>query len=68
MLFFLPIDVQGELKGVWVVALNFVHPLRAALRLHASPSLGEGEVGLPPLRFAKGDALSVAMRRGMHEI
>ncbi len=25
------------------VALNFVHPLRAALRLHASPSLGEGE-------------------------
>ena len=33
---------------------------------HASPSRGEGEVGLPPLRFAKGDALSVAMRRGMH--
>ena len=24
--------------------MNFVHPLRAALRLHASPSLGEGEV------------------------
>ena len=28
----------------WFVALNFVHPLRAALRLHASPSLREGEV------------------------
>ena len=26
------------------VALNFVHPLRAALRLHASPSRSEGEV------------------------
>ena len=25
------------------IALNFVHPLRAALRLHASPSLREGE-------------------------
>ncbi len=36
---------KGELKGVLVVALNFVHPLRA---LHASPSLGEGEVFPPP--------------------
>ncbi len=46
-----------------VAALNFEHPLRAALRLPASPSRGEGEVG-PPLRFAKGDACEA--RRGMH--
>ncbi len=48
-----------------VAALNFEHPLRAALRLPASPSRDEGEVW-PPLRFAKGDALSAARRRGMH--
>ena len=35
-----------------MVAVNFMHPLRAALRLHASPSLGEGEVWF--LRFKPG--------------
>ena len=36
----------------------FVHPLRAALRLHASPSLGEGEVFLLPLD-GKGELMGV---------
>ena len=40
----LALDVQGGIKGGFRKVVNFVHPLRAALRLHASPSLREGEV------------------------
>ena len=37
------------------VALIFVHPLRAALRLHASPSLREGEDFPSPRIFPPED-------------
>ena len=48
-----------SLCGV-VAALNFDHPLRAALRLARVPFACEGEVGLPPLGFAKGRLLVCA--------
>ena len=39
------LGMMGRMGVVWErgVAGNFVHPLRAALRLHASPSQSEGE-------------------------
>ena len=56
--FFLPLDAQGGTEGGLGVALNFVHPLRAALRLPASPSRGEGEVFSSPL-MSKGELKGV---------
>ena len=38
-----PLPTDRTEKAATVVAVIFVHPLRVALRLHASPSLGEGE-------------------------
>ena len=39
----LALDVQGGIKGGFRKVVNFVHPLRAALRLPASPSLREAK-------------------------
>ena len=43
------------------VAVNFVHPLRVALRLHASPSQSEGE-GRSTRLFRASPALRAAFR------
>ena len=40
----------------------FVHPLRAALCLHASPSRSEGEVWFPPPWCGKGELMGVLGR------
>ncbi len=44
---------RRALCGV-VAALNFVHPLRAALRLHASPSRAKGRLGFPLFALRRG--------------
>ena len=46
------INNRSNVEAAWsdvAVTVIFVHPLRAALRLHASPSRGEGEGVATPL-------------------
>ena len=45
------------------VAVIFVHPLRVALRLHASPSQSEGEGRPPSVSFVGGEGTALLWER-----
>ena len=45
------------------VAVIFVHPLRVALRLHASPSQSEGEGRPPSVSFVGGEWTALLWER-----
>ena len=55
------LGMMGRMGVVWErgVAVIFVHPLRVALRSHASPSQSEGEGRPPSVSFVGGEGTAL---------
>ena len=64
-MFELGFEGLGRMGVVWErgVAVIFVHPLRVALRLHASPSQSEGEGRPPSVSFVGGEWTALLWER-----